>query len=292
MNRSRHWLIGIGCCWMVSGCSLLPFSITITPSNTETSPQETSEAPSPDTTTETGSDPATEIESVAATSPNTAEADAATPKSRPNYFREAVTRAESAVAIGQAAQSSDDWRLAASRWQQAVQYMQQVPTDDPNHATAQQKVKEYGQNLALAEQRAAGKGPTQPQSTSDRPAGLVASIPIVETMGGIPVVPVKLQGNRSTQEFTMLFDTGASGTLITQEMANAIGVVVTSEALVTVADGRQVRIPVGYVSSLQVGELVVENVWVGIGGDAGLLGQDVYGQYGISIGGSQINLYE
>ncbi|WP_239112221.1 TIGR02281 family clan AA aspartic protease [Halomicronema sp. CCY15110] len=291
MNRSGHWLIGIGCCWMVSGCSLLPFSITITPSNTEAPPQETAETPSVDATTDTN--PATDVETVADAPSTAAGTDATTPKARPNYFREAVTRAESAVAIGQSAQSPDDWQLAASRWQQAVQYMQQVPTDDPNHATAQQKVKEYGQNLTLAEQQAAGKAPTQAQpTTSDRPSGLVASIPIVETMGGTPVVPVKLQGNRSTQEFTMLFDTGASGTLITQEMASAIGVVVTGEALVTVADGRQVQIPVGYVSSITVGELVVQNVWVAIGGDVGLLGQDVYGEYGISIGGSQINLYE
>ena len=106
------------------------------------------------------------------------------------------------------------------------------------------------------------------------------------------MVPVTLHGNQSTQDFTMLFDTGASGTLITQAMANAIGVVVTGEALVTVADGRQVQIPVGYVGKLQVGDLVVENVWVAIGGDVGLLGQDIYGQYGLSIGGSQINLYE
>ncbi|RZM76639.1 retropepsin-like aspartic protease family protein [Leptolyngbya iicbica] len=292
MKRSLHWLVGVGSCWLVSGCSLLPFQITITPTNPETTPQETSAVDSSSETAD-ASDSSSEVETVtdAPTAATEAEATPSTPGR--NYFREAVTRAESAVAIGQSAQSPDDWQLAASRWQQAVLYMQQVPTDDPNRATAQQKVKEYGQNLALAEQRAAGQPSTLAQPTTpDRPNGLVATIPIVDNMGGTPVVPVTLQGNRSTQEFTMLFDTGASGTLITQAMANEIGVVVTGEALVTVADGRQVQIPVGYVGRLQVGDLVVENVWVAIGGDVGLLGQDIYGEYGLSIGGSQINLYE
>ncbi|NEQ48027.1 MAG: hypothetical protein F6K00_32645 [Leptolyngbya sp. SIOISBB] len=204
-----------------------------------------------------------------------------------------MTRAESAVTIGQSAQSSDDWQLAAGRWQQALQYMQQVPTDDPNHATAQQKVQEYGQNLAMAEKRAAGEVASQALPTApDRPAGLVASIPIVDSLGGIPVVPVTLEGDRSTQQFTMLFDTGASGTLITPAMADAVGVIITGSAMVTVADGRQVEIPIGYVNSLKVGDLVVQNLWVGIGGDVALLGQDVYGEYGISIGSNQINLYE
>ena len=289
MNRSLHWLVGVGSCWLVSGCSSLPFTITITPSSNEAVSEETS----PETEPAATEAPQPEVETVA-DAPSTATAAEATP-SRPsrNYFREAVTRAESAVAIGQSAQSPDDWQLAASRWQQAVQYMQQVPADDPNHATAQQKAKEYGQNLAVAQQRAAGQPSTQAQTAApERPQGLVAIIPIVDSMGGTPVVPVTLHGNRSTQDFTMLFDTGASGTLITQAMANEIGVVVTGDALVTVADGRQVQIPVGYVGKLQVGDLVVENVWVAIGGDVGLLGQDIYGQYGLSIGGSQINLYE
>jgi predicted aspartyl protease len=90
----------------------------------------------------------------------------------------------------------------------------------------------------------------------------------------------------------MLFDTGASATLITPEMANAIGIVPVGEATVTVADGRQVQIPLGYVDTLRVGDLVVNDVIVGIGGSVGLLGQDIYGEYGLAIGGSTIDLYE
>jgi predicted aspartyl protease len=210
------------------------------------------------------------------------------------YFSEGVTRAQSAVAIGQAAQSPDDWNLAASRWQQAIQYMQQVPESDTRYATAQQKVVEYQQNLATVKKRAAGDVPSSVGTTvnADRPPGLVASIPVIEQRGGTPVVPVTLTGQSGTQQFTMLFDTGATATLITPAMADAVGVLIRGSATVTVADGRQVEIPVGYVDTLQVGELVVRDLWVGIGGDMALLGQDVYGEYGLSIGGSRIDLYQ
>ncbi len=285
MARSLQCLAWIGSCYVLSSCALLPLPSTDTSTTTEEATQEI--APTPVVTADA---PEAETVSAAASTPTAAEPP---PESRPNYFSEAITRAESAVTIGQSAQSPDDWQLAAGRWQQALQYLQQVPTDDPNHATAQQKLQEYSQNLAMAEKRAAGEVVAQALPTApDRPPGLVASIPIVDSRGGIPVVPVTLEGDRSTQQFTMLFDTGASGTLITPAMADAVGVIVTGSAMVTVADGRQVEIPIGYVNSLKVGELVVQNLWVGIGGDVALLGQDVYGEYGISIGSNQINLYE
>lgn len=284
-RSSRRWLIGVGAsCCLVSSCTWLPIA----------SVQTTSDPEAATATTEATTDStATTAAEASATTEATPARTTTAPANQPNYFREGVTRAESAVAIGQSAQSPADWTLAASRWQQAVLYMQQVPETDPNHATAQQKVQEYGQNLALAETRAAGEGvaPAQP-ATPDRPPGLVATIPVVGQMGGTPVVPVTLTGNRGAQQFTMLFDTGASGTLITPAMAEAIGAIITGSATVTVADGRQVEIPVGYVDTLAVGDLVVRDIWVGIGGNVALLGQDVYGDYGLSIGGSQINLYE
>ena len=226
------------------------------------------------------------------------------PKSNPDqassspqrdFYIEGVDRAQSAVSIGQSAQSPDDWKLAENRWNQAISLMQQVPDSDPNYTAAQQKAEEYQQSASQAAQKAAGEMPSGGGGSTvvaSRPDGLVAQIPIVNRMGGIPVVPVTLTGNEGTQQFTMLFDTGASGTLITPAMARNVGVVIVGEATVIVADGRQVQLPVGYVDTLEVGGLVVRDILVGIGGDVGLLGQDVYGQYGISAGGSSINLYD
>jgi predicted aspartyl protease len=281
-----QWLIVLGgLTW--SGCGFLPLAPEMTADRTteaevEIAAADGESAPSTEAVADTHEDSTPPAESAPDSAP------------QPNYFNEGVNRAQSAVAIGQSAQSADDWNLAAGRWQQAVTYMQQVPNSDPNYTAAQQKVQEYGQNLTLAQRRAAGEVPptNSAAAASDRPDGLVASIPVIEQMGGTPVVPVTLTGNKGSQQFPMLFDTGASATLITQAMANAIGVVITGSATVTVADGRQVTIPVGYVDTLQVGDLVVRDLWVGIGGDMALLGQDVYGEYGLSIGGSRIDLYE
>ncbi|WP_008317025.1 TIGR02281 family clan AA aspartic protease [Leptolyngbya sp. PCC 6406] len=211
-----------------------------------------------------------------------------------DFFREGVNRAQSAVSIGQSAQSPEDWQLAASRWQQAITYMQQVPSSDENHGTAQQKVQEYQQNLTLAQRRAQGEVPASGGGTTTAdtaPNGRVARILITERRGGTPVVSVKLTAAGGSQSFPLLFDTGATGTLITPAMAQAIGVEYVGEVVATVADGRQVRLPIGFVD-IEVGGLVKRNVPVAVGGNMGLLGQDVYGEYGISAGGGVIDLYE
>ncbi|MGB5971973.1 MAG: hypothetical protein WBG38_01575, partial [Nodosilinea sp.] len=139
-----------------------------------------------------------------------AAAEAAPVPLAPDPFREAVNRATSAVAIGQSAQSKSDWQLAASRWQQAVALMEQVPTGSPNRVQAQIKVQEYGQHLAAAQRRASGPiapAAAAPAPTAALPTGLAAQIPIQQRQGGTPVVAVTLQGSSGAQTFSMLFDT-------------------------------------------------------------------------------------
>lgn len=285
--HSRFLLVLSGSC-MVAGCSFL--------SGVQTAPESPVEAVEPqiqteDTVSENPEDPEPSPESPPAQP--TPAAIAAPPQ---NYFQEAINRAQSAVSLGQSAQSPNDWQLIEGRWQQAVRLMQQVPEFDPNYATAQQKVTEYQQNAVQAAQRAAGQATTALRRVSAASSaaanGLVTHIPILERAGGTPVVSVELTGNSGAQTFPMLFDTGANITLITPAMANQVGVLVVNEITVTVADGRQVQMPVGYVDTLTVGELVLRDILVGIGGDVGLLGQDVYGDYGISVGGNRISLYE
>ncbi|MBE9136591.1 clan AA aspartic protease [Nodosilinea sp. LEGE 07088] len=205
-----------------------------------------------------------------------------------------MNRATSAVAIGQSAQSTADWELAASRWQQAITLMEQVPNESPNRAQAQTKAEEYRQHLASAQRRATGGlvpaaalAPAPPA-----PEGLAAQIPIRRRQGGTPVVTVTLGGAQGTQDFPMLFDTGATGTLITAEMAQAVGVTVVGEVQARIADGSVVKLPVGYVNVLEIGGLRREQVKVAIGGSQGLLGQDVYGEYGIAIGSHMIHLHQ
>lgn len=77
----------------------------------------------------------------------------------PDPYPQALEQAANAVNMSRAAQSQDDWRLVVSRWQQAVQLMQQVPPDSPNRASAQSKLGEYRRNLAIAQQQAS-RGPS------------------------------------------------------------------------------------------------------------------------------------
>ncbi|MEO1095353.1 MAG: retropepsin-like aspartic protease [Cyanobacteria bacterium J06638_28] len=129
-------------------------------------------------------------------------------------------------------------------------------------------------------------------STSASSSNLVARLPIVGRDGGTPIVLVTLTGTQGTQQFPMLFDTGATGTQITSDMAQAVGVDIQGQVTVIVADGRQVPYPAGYVGSLEAGGLTLQQVPVWVGGGAPLLGQNVYGQYSILINPDSIELYQ
>lgn len=129
-------------------------------------------------------------------------------------------------------------------------------------------------------------------STSASSSNLVARLPIIGREGGTPIVLVTLSGTQGTRQFPMLFDTGATGTQITNDMAQAIGVDIQGLVIVTVADGRQVEYPAGYVRALEVGGLTLPQTPVWVGGGVPLLGQNVYGQYRILINPDSIELYQ
>jgi predicted aspartyl protease len=116
----------------------------------------------------------------------------------------------------------------------------------------------------------------------------VFQVPIKSSEGGTPVVDVTFDGS---QTFEMLFDTGATSTLITSEMAKALKLQTQGTATATIADGSQIQVNLGVVKSIQVGTLRVGEIIVGIAPEGaekglrnrGLLGQDVYGSYDITI---------
>ncbi|GAB4466943.1 MAG: hypothetical protein OHK0037_23230 [Elainellaceae cyanobacterium] len=98
-------------------------------------------------------------EPVAIASPTPAVSPPPAPAAPPDPYPQALEQAANAVNMSRAAQSQDDWRLVVSRWQQAVQLMQQVPPDSPNRVSAQSKLGEYRRNLAIAQQQAS-RGPS------------------------------------------------------------------------------------------------------------------------------------
>ncbi|MGB7275252.1 MAG: retropepsin-like aspartic protease, partial [Geitlerinemataceae cyanobacterium] len=95
------------------------------------------------------------------------------------------------------------------------------------------------------------------------------------------------------QTFEMLVDTGATGTVITPDMAAALGVEKTGSAIVGTASQREVEMPLGIVQSIDVGGVKIQDVTVGISDalDLGLLGQDLLAQYDITIRNETIEFH-
>jgi predicted aspartyl protease len=97
------------------------------------------------------------------------------------------------------------------------------------------------------------------------------------------VINVTFNGNR---QYQMILDTGASGTVITQPMAAALGVVPVGQARVNTASAQNVTFPLGYLNSIEVGGAIARNPLVAVAGsnlNIGLLGQDFFQNYDITI---------
>ncbi|HEY9638930.1 MAG TPA: retroviral-like aspartic protease family protein, partial [Coleofasciculaceae cyanobacterium] len=127
-------------------------------------------------------------------------------------------------------------------------------------------------------------------STTEQPR--VYSVPIVRRAGNTPVINVTFNGS---QTFEMIVDTGASGTLITRPMANALRLVPVAQANVDTASQRNVTVPLGYVSSMDVGGVMAQHVLVAVAGpelSIGLLGHDFFGGYDVTIRESAVEFRE
>ncbi|MDM9584690.1 retropepsin-like aspartic protease [Nostoc sp. GT001] len=239
-------------------------------------------------------------------------------ESEPSLFEIGRDKAVGAWSISQSAQSPDDWKLVASQYKEAIALMQKVRRQSPEFAIAQTKIKEYRRQVKYAQQQANPRPvavrephkivvvvpqrettpkftlppiqakplspePALPSSAVVIPDEAVFTAPIKRRIGGTPIVEVTFNGQ---QQFEMIVDTGASGTVITQEMANALGIVTVGKAKANTASSRAVEFPVGYVNSMAVGGVIVNKIPVAIAGaelDTGLLGHDFFGNYDVTI---------
>ena len=220
------------------------------------------------------------------------DSDTASPNLPPSTaYQDGINLASSAFTLGQQATSPDDWQLVASRWEQAVQTLQTVPTDSQHYPTAQAKLEDYQRNLAYAKQRLETLRQPPPKiSLAGRtaaPAAALPRIPIIERRGGTPVIEVSFNGKR----YPMILDTGASHTHIPRAMANELGIQVVGQTSVTTASSNQTVVDVGYVESVQVGNITRTNIPVSIGDTVpiGLLGNDIYGNFDVIL---QVNSVE
>jgi predicted aspartyl protease len=185
----------------------------------------------------------------------------------------------------------------ASRWKSAIASLKQVPKSDPNRKAAKQKLAEFNQALAKAEDRAARTGKEKvaahdPEIRVDRAmsteevSAIAAQkergfrVPIKYRKNRIPVIDVTFNGN---QRFEMMVDTGASATMITQNMAQRLGARSIGETQAMTAAG-VTTVDIAVIRSMSVAGNTIREIPVSIGTlDIGLLGHDFFGDCDISI---------
>ncbi|MEG4089841.1 retropepsin-like aspartic protease [Microcoleus sp. Pol12B4] len=135
-------------------------------------------------------------------------------------------------------------------------------------------------------------GAKPPANQRAKPLGnpQVFQAKIKRRAGGTPVIDVVFNGNKT---FEMILDTGASGTLISQRMATALGVRPVRTVRAGIADGSVVEFPIGVVRSIRVGGVAIQNVEVAIAKQMpiGLLGHDFFGNYDVKIKKDVVEFY-
>lgn len=258
----------------------------------------------------------------AASTPASVQPQPAPATNQVSVIERALDKAASANSISQSALSPEDWNLAVTQWQGAIALLKQVPKNNPNFALAQSKIAEFQRQINNAKQQATRPAqpelepttpivvvpapsrsaprpktgpPTTPVSVPVAPAPAAAvnvpvnqnkvvfQAPIKRRASGTPIIDVTFNDG---QAFEMIVDTGASGTVITQQMAQVLGVEPVAKAKANTASAKGIEFLLGYVDSMQVGDLAVRNVRVAIAGpelDTGLLGHDFFGDYDITI---------
>jgi hypothetical protein len=162
-----------------------------------------------------------------------------------------------------------------------------VPQASPTPKIAQEPPPETPEQL-LPPLTAFSPPPPNPQQVLAAPSTrrsepVVFVAPIKRRVGGTPIIDVTFNGN---QQFEMILDTGASGTVITQDMANALAIVPVGKAKANTASAKAVEFPIGYVNSIEVGGMSAKKIAVAIAGaelETGLLGHDFFGDYEITI---------
>ena len=108
---------------------------------------------------------------------------------------------------------------------------------------------------------------------------------------GCPVVDVTFNGEEQQE---MVVDTGASMTTINKKTADNLNIEPVKEGYFIMASGKVEKYPIGFVKSIEVGSTKVDNVEVAIiaNKETGLLGQNFFGKYDVTIKRDEIDFNE
>lgn len=188
------------------------------------------------------------------------------------------------------------WRQAQAKWQQnwqpwgiAIALISGTVLSIQLPATAETCyiVTASGRRVSLG--RLCGDTPAVPVRTPVKRNDGVVSAKIKRRIAATPVIEVSLNGRK----FDMIVDSGASSTLITKEMADALKIRPTRSIQVGIADGSVVNMPLGQLQSVSVNGLTAKNLEVAIADkmDVGLLGHDFFGEYDLKIKRDVVEFY-
>jgi len=197
-----------------------------------------------------------------------------------NSYEQALDISTGAMTISETAISREDWSLVASRWEAAIKLLKTVPDSSPQYSTARKKITAYESNLADAKERSA---PLPIKSCSSDSNPQFFSVLIKERVGGIPIVDVMFNDE---QKFEMMFDTGASNSLITRSMAATLRLAPSGWAKGSLADGSVAILPIALLKSTEIDGRLKRSLPVLVAPPSmpiGLLGQDFYKGYDVMI---------
>lgn len=144
-----------------------------------------------------------------------------------------------------------------------------------------------GRSIDLS--RLCGDRPNPTQTQTKPRQSNSFTLTVKRRIGGTPTVDVTFNGKH---RYEMLFDTGASSTVISADMAIAMGIKKERQIMATTAGG-VVPAYLGRVSALESGNLEHKNLVIGISdhiNGLGLLGQDFFGDYDVTIRQNEIVL--
>lgn len=107
-------------------------------------------------------------------------------------------------------------------------------------------------------------------------------VPIKRRVHGTPVIDVKFNDK---YVFEMLFDTGATMTVITKSMAKTLRIKPIGSMPFQTASNNMIFFEIGSVTSASAGNMTSNNLDIAVAPtmDVGLLGQNFYGMYDITI---------